>query len=131
MKKAWFFIPSLFLTLAAAQSDSGFAPTQVSLNEFSLNQGWTLQSSTKVIATGEALSSPSESTGSPTYQTSDKLQVDVPSTVIAAQVRSGMLPDPFYAMNLRQYPGVSSPIGSNFSNIAMPDRKSTRLNSSH
>ena len=31
-----------------------------------------------------------------------------------------MLPDPFYAMNLRQYPGVSYPIGSNFSNIAMP-----------
>ena len=120
MKTAWFFILCLFVTLAAAESDSQFPLNQVSLNQFSLNQGWTLQSSTKVIATGEALSSPSESTGSPTYQTSDKLQVDVPSTVIAAQVRSGMLPDPFYAMNLRQYPGVSYPIGSNFSNIAMP-----------
>src|ERR1035438_5781337 len=120
MKTAWFFILCLFVTLAAAESDSQFPLNQVSLNQFSLNQGWTLQSSTKVIATGEALSSPSESTGSPTDQTSDKLQVDVPSTVIAAQVRSGMLPDPFYAMNLRQYPGVSYPIGSNFSNIAMP-----------
>jgi exo-1,4-beta-D-glucosaminidase len=39
---------------------------------------------------------------------------------VAAQVKSGLLPDPFYAMNLRQYPGVSYPIGFNFSNIPMP-----------
>jgi exo-1,4-beta-D-glucosaminidase len=31
-----------------------------------------------------------------------------------------MLPDPFYAMNLRQYPGVTYPVGFNFSNIPMP-----------
>ena len=40
--------------------------------------------------------------------------------MVAAQVKSGRLPDPFYAMNLRQYPGVSYPVGFNFSNIPMP-----------
>ena len=40
--------------------------------------------------------------------------------MVAAQVKSGLLPDPFYGMNLRQYPGVGYPIGANFSNIPMP-----------
>jgi exo-1,4-beta-D-glucosaminidase len=120
MKTAWFFIPCIFVTLAVAQPSSQISLNQISPKPFSLNQGWTLQSSSKVSATGEALSSPSESAGSLTYQTGDWLQVDVPSTVVAAQVKNRVLPDPFYAMNLRQYPGVSYPIGSNFSNIAMP-----------
>jgi exo-1,4-beta-D-glucosaminidase len=40
--------------------------------------------------------------------------------VVAAQVKNGSLPDPFFGMNLRQYPGVSYPIGFNFSNVPMP-----------
>ncbi len=48
------------------------------------------------------------------------IQADVPTTVVAAQVKSGLLSDPFYAMNLRQYPGMGYPIGFNFSNIPMP-----------
>src|SRR5450755_333847 len=100
MKTAWFFIPCIFVTLAVAQPSSQISLNQISPKPFSLNQGWTLQSSSKVSATGEALSSPSESAGSLTYQTGDWLQVDVPSTVVAAQVKNRVLPDPFYAMNL-------------------------------
>jgi exo-1,4-beta-D-glucosaminidase len=78
-----------------------------------LREGWTLQSSTKVTAKGEAISSP-------TFKGSDWIRADVPTTVVAAQVKNRLLPDPFYGMNLRQYPGVSYPIGFNFSNIPMP-----------
>ena len=45
--------------------------------------------------------------------------VTVPTTVVAALVKDKTLPDPFFAMNLRQFPGVTYPIGGNFSNIAM------------
>ena len=44
----------------------------------------------------------------------------VPTTVVAALVKDKTLPDPFFATNLRQFPGVSYPIGANFSNIPMP-----------
>src|SRR5271163_81682 len=78
-----------------------------------LREGWTLQSSVKITGTGEAISSTS-------FQTSDWLTVDVPTTVVAAQLKSGLLPDPFYGMNLRQYPGVSYPVGSSFAKMEMP-----------
>jgi exo-1,4-beta-D-glucosaminidase len=82
-----------------------------------LHDGWTLQSSARVSANGETISSPSFAS---TAQQDNWLRVEVPTTVVAAQVKSGVLPDPFYAMNLRQYPGLSYPVGSNFSNLAMP-----------
>ena len=46
----------------------------------------------------------------------------VPTTVVAALVKDKTFADPLFGMNLRDYPGVNYPIGSNFSNIAMaPD----------
>ena len=43
-------------------------------------------------------------------------------TVVAALVKDKTLPDPFFGMNLRSFPGVNYPIGGNFSNIPMaPD----------
>jgi exo-1,4-beta-D-glucosaminidase len=83
--------------------------------KLSLNDGWTLQSSAKVSEKGEAIATPS-------FQPKDWVKATVPTTVVAAQVKSGALPDPFYGMNIRQYPGVSYPVGANFSNLPMaPD----------
>ena len=104
-----------FFSLAVAAAQSSFQP--VPALKLPLREGWALQSSAKITATGEAISSASFQT---TSQTNDWIQADVPTTVVAAQVKSGLLPDPFYAMNLRQYPGVSYPVGFNFSNIPMP-----------
>src|SRR5437868_4833961 len=81
--------------------------------KFSLNDGWALQTSAKVSEKGEEIASPS-------FQTKDWMKANVPTTVVAAQVKSGVLPDPFDGMNLRQYPGVSYPVGANFSNLPMP-----------
>src|SRR5271166_3370895 len=100
-----------FFSLAVATAQPSFQPAPAST--LPLREGWALQSSAKVTATGAAISSAA-------FKTSDWIQAKVPTTVVAAQVKSGRLPDPFYAMNLRQYPGVSYPVGFNFSNIPMP-----------
>jgi exo-1,4-beta-D-glucosaminidase len=100
---------SIFLwTAGFAQTGSKSADPK-----FSLNDGWALQSSAKVSEKGEAIASPS-------FQPKEWIKANVPTTVVAAQVKSGALPDPFDGMNLRQYPGVSYPIGANFSNLPMP-----------
>jgi exo-1,4-beta-D-glucosaminidase len=78
-----------------------------------LREGWLLQSSSKVDAPGEVISTPA-------YSPKDWHEVTVPATVVAALVQDKTLPDPFPGMNLRQFPGVSYPIGANFSNIPMP-----------
>jgi exo-1,4-beta-D-glucosaminidase len=101
----------LFFPLAIAAAQPALQPA--SAPTIPLRNGWELQSSTKVTATGAAISSSA-------FQPANWIKADVPTTVVAAQVKNGLLPDPFYGMNLRQYPGVSYPIGSNFSNLPMP-----------
>ncbi|MBV9482896.1 MAG: beta galactosidase jelly roll domain-containing protein [Acidobacteria bacterium] len=80
--------------------------------ELHLEQGWNLESSGKVGESGEVIST----TG---YQPKGWYTVSVPTTVVAGLVRLKRYPDPNVAMNLRQYPGMSYPIGANFSNFPM------------
>ena len=80
-----------------------------------LRDDWTLQSSVKVEAKGEVISTAN-------FVPEGWHTVTVPTTVVAALVKDKTVPDPFFAMNLRQFAGVTYPIGGNFSNIAMqPD----------
>jgi len=105
----------LLLFLAAsfsyAQHRPGIATT--ASGKFALDGGWTLQSSSKVEQSGEALSQPA-------FQPKGWYSTAVPTTVVAALVKHKVLPDPNFGMNLRQFPGVSYPIGANFSNLPMP-----------
>ena len=78
----------------------------------SLKEGWSLQSSGKVDARGEAVSTPA-------FQPTDWYTVSVPTTVVAALVEHKVYPDPGFGMNLRSFPGVTYPVGANFSNVAM------------
>jgi len=80
--------------------------------KLALREGWTLQTSAKVEAKGEAISTPQ-------FSPKGWLDVTVPTTVVAALVKNKTLPDPFPGMNLRSFPGVTYPIGGNFSNVAM------------
>src|SRR5882762_9289616 len=109
MKTLRLLIP--FLSLAVAGTQPIFQPAPALT--VPLREGWHLQSSANVTAPGEAISSKS-------FETKNWIEADVPTTVVAAQVKNGLLPDPFYGMNLRQYPGVGYPVGFNFSNIPMP-----------
>jgi exo-1,4-beta-D-glucosaminidase len=78
-----------------------------------LLEEWAVQSSRKVTADGEAISSQR-------FKPANWYRTTVPATVVAVQVRSGELPDPYVGMNLRRFPGMTYPIGLNsFNNVAM------------
>ena len=86
-----------------------------SQNRLMLHEGWSLQTSAKVEAKGEVISTAK-------FSPQGWHRATVPTTVVAALVADKTLPDPFFGMNLRSFPGVTYPIGANFSNIPMaPD----------
>ncbi len=104
--------PSLF---AQDKASSGAPMHHPAENKLALHEGWTLQTSAKVEAKGEVISTAQ-------FSPAGWHQVTVPSTVVAALVKDKTLPDPFFGTNLRSYPGVTYPVGANFSNIPMaPD----------
>ncbi len=78
-----------------------------------LHEDWHIQSACKISAEGSAIAA----TG---LTTDGWLKAAVPSTVLAAQTAAGVVPDPYYGDNLRKLPGVSYPLGQNFSNLPMP-----------
>ena len=83
--------------------------------KLALHDGWSLQTSAKVEAKGEAISTPQ-------FTPKGWHEATVPTTVVAALVKDKTFPDPLFGMNLRDYPGMNYPIGGNFSNIPMaPD----------
>src|SRR5579859_1417435 len=81
-------------------------------SRLALAEGWMLQTSSKVEQRGEFISTPR-------FQPKGWYEVTVPTTVVAALVKHKVLPDPYFGMNLRQFPGMSYPIGENFSNLSM------------
>jgi exo-1,4-beta-D-glucosaminidase len=93
-----------------------FAPAIAAATEPSstlrLADGWTLQSSGRVAEAGDVISTKS-------YQPKRWYTVTVPTTVVAALVKQKVYPDPDYSMNLRQFPGITYPVGANFSNFPM------------
>ena len=80
--------------------------------KFFLRDHWSLQTSAKVEAKGEVIATSR-------FVPRGWHDVTVPTTVVAALVKDKTLPDPFFAANLRDFPGVTYPIGGNFSNIPM------------
>src|ERR1700683_2032785 len=109
------FLGAHFL-LAADTPASKAAPAHT--DKLALREHWTLQSSAKVEAKGEIVSTAA-------FVPKGWHNATVPTTVVAALVADKTLPDPFFATNLRQFPGVTYPIGANFSNTAMmPDSPS-------
>jgi exo-1,4-beta-D-glucosaminidase len=109
MTRSNFGVTFSMLALLATQ----LARSQETPQRFELDKGWTLQSSALVRSSGELISVPG-------YTASGWIAAQVPTTVVAAQVKRGLLPDPFVGMNLRKFPGVEYPIGINFSEQAMP-----------
>ncbi len=73
---------------------------------------WRLQSACKLQATGDSISTAK-------FAVDGWLKTSVPTTVLAAQVAAGVVPDPYFGDNLRQIAGTNYPIGRNFSNLPM------------
>jgi exo-1,4-beta-D-glucosaminidase len=84
----------------------------VATDTLSLRDGWTLQSSCKVEQKGDVVSTPK-------FRPQGWYAVSVPTTVFAALVKHKVYPDPGFGMNLRSMPGMTYPVGANFSNIPM------------
>ena len=78
-----------------------------------LSDGWVIQSSAKIQASAETISSLA-------FKPVDWYKATVPSTVVGNLVDDMVYPDPFFGMNLRSIPGMAYPVGTNFSNKAMP-----------
>ncbi len=78
-----------------------------------LREDWQLQSACKIHASGDSISAAG-------FPVDGWLKTSVPSTVFAAQVAAGVMPDPYFGDNLRNIPGTSYPVGHNFSNLPMP-----------
>lgn len=78
-----------------------------------LRDDWQLQSACKISADGDSISTAQ-------FAADGWLKTSVPSTVLAAQVKAGVFPDPYFGSNLRQIPGTSYPVGHNFANLPMP-----------
>ena len=111
----WSLILAFFAAFAPAQQNKSRSSRNESLpsaNKLALSEHWSLQSSCKVDQKGEVLSTPK-------FQPRGWYDVSVPTTVFAALVKHKVYPDPGFGMNLRSVPGVTYPIGTNFSNIAM------------
>jgi len=115
MRKCAFLCLFLLLGLSRSRGQEQPIPRAVAESTMALNQGWALQSSAKVNEGGEEISTPN-------FQPKDWYAVSVPTTVAAALVKQKVYPDPMFGTNLRTLPGVSYPIGGNFSNFPMqPD----------
>ena len=79
-----------------------------------LRKGWSIQSSAQVKEKGDAISTNG-------FQPRKWYPATVPSTIVGNLVEDKVYPDPLFEKNLRLIPGCSYPVGSNFSNIPMPD----------
>jgi exo-1,4-beta-D-glucosaminidase len=79
-----------------------------------LSAGWTLQTSARVSAGGDAISRPG-------FATDGWHRITVPNTVVGALVENGHFPDPYHGMALRQLPGMGYPIGERFTLLPTPE----------
>ena len=109
-----FFAAQFLLATFLCAQDKAPSKTasHISETKIVLHDGWSLQTSAKVEAKGEVISTPQ-------FSPKEWHSVAVPTTVVAAMVKDKTLPQPFAGMNLRSFPGMNYPIGGNFSNIAM------------
>lgn len=80
-----------------------------------LRDGWAIHSSAGLAQGGDALSAGS-------FDPQGWTPTRVPSTVVAAQIANGDLPDPNIGMNMREIPGTTDyPSGGNFSLFDMTE----------
>ena len=93
---------------ASPAEDSGPIP------RLALVSGWQMQSSAKVSGTGAEISHPG-------YSAAGWYRIAQPETVLAGLVENGLYLDPTFGKNLREIPGTTYRIGTNFSNTEMPD----------
>ena len=105
----------LLLSLFSFLLANAVTQTPAPMNRIDLHNKWTVQTSRKVQATGDAISAPK-------FQTKGWYRTSVPMTVVAVQVAAREFPEPYYGMNLRKIPGIATyKIGESFADKPIPD----------
>jgi exo-1,4-beta-D-glucosaminidase len=109
------FVLCQFLLVSSLLAQDAAQTKHAAEAKVTLGAGWSLQTSAKVEAKGEVISTPQ-------FSPKGWHEATVPTTVVSALVKDKTFPDPLFGMNLRDFAGVNYPIGGNFSNIPMaPD----------
>ncbi len=108
------FVAAALLALAAPSltSAQSAAPAEPD-SKILLHSNWKLQSDCQFSATPDQISAPA-------FDTSAWHSTTVPMTVVAALVTDKTYPDPYFGMNLRNFPGGDYPIAHTFSRLPMP-----------
>jgi len=100
MKNSNSILPLVLVTVATAYF-SGVAAAAVSPGKTLLADGWAIQSSAKIQAGGETISTTA-------YKPADWFSATTPSTVVGCLVENKLYPDPFFGTNLLALPGMSA-----------------------
>jgi len=98
---------SIFVITAPAAGQGALEKVAVSLHD-----GWFVQSSANVTATGAQISTPG-------FSPTGWFKTSIPATPVGAQVENGIYPSPYLGMNSQQIPGWPA-AGTNFANAAWP-----------
>jgi exo-1,4-beta-D-glucosaminidase len=93
MKKLLLLCTAAGLIFASCIQSPGLAQETLPLRD-----NWALQSSARVAETGEVMSISA-------FHPNDWYPISVPTTVLAALVKNGVHPDPYYGDNLKYIPG--------------------------
>jgi exo-1,4-beta-D-glucosaminidase len=104
----------LLLALLAAQVGRSQDPATRASSTLSLNEGWQIQSSCEAKETGEQISSAG-------FAVTGWHKSTVPNTVFGTLVNDGTFPDPTYATNLKNFPGMNYSDKHFFALQDMPD----------
>jgi exo-1,4-beta-D-glucosaminidase len=120
MKTLSILTPVLLLLLGNTSVNSQVINRNQDRWKLLLERGWNIQSSEKVQQKGDVISKPN-------FQPRGWYAATIPSTVVGTLVDNKVFPEPFFGMNLRQIPGCSYPIGTNFSNLPMPEDSPFRV----
>ncbi|MDP9267967.1 MAG: beta galactosidase jelly roll domain-containing protein [Acidobacteriota bacterium] len=109
-------VVALFLVATSlAAGAAGPNPGTRRIERIDLARGWRLESSAKIKRTGAEISRVG-------FPATGWHGATVPTTIVAALVADRTFPDPYFGMNMRSLPGVTYPIGNNFSLLPMsPD----------
>src|SRR5437764_11982125 len=107
-------IPFVLISALVAQekTPAPHASTHSTEARLVLHEGWSLQTSAKVEAKPEVISTPQ-------FAAKGWMAVTVPTTVVAAQVKDKAFHNPYFGMHLRSLPGVNCANGGNLSNVTM------------
>src|SRR5581483_3449652 len=106
--------PALLLACMAALVSGASAPRAPETSRYALQHDWAIQSSCEVKADGHEISTAG-------FSTKGWHRTDAPATVVAALIADKTLPDPFYGMNLKSFPGMNYSSNDLFANQSMPE----------